>query len=199
MTKRDAVQDDLFQADASWFHLFRAMVDSGDLARLSGSAVKVYLVVKAHVNHQTGVAFPSHETIGARAGLSVAQVKRTLIELEEAGYLVKEKAGRHNVYRTREKVEILDDAGQPAAVATWDYLPSGVRDAVAELKRVVLTGDLGGANIVNIERLQINITHAHDQAVVINAQDLDTELAKLPPGLRDALKRGIEASRKVRE
>jgi hypothetical protein len=43
----------------------------------------------------------------------------------------------------------------------------------------------------------VNIVHAESGAVVINAQDLDAELAKLPSGLRDALRRGIDASRKA--
>ena len=34
-----------------------------------------------------------------------------------------------------------------AAVATWDYIPGSVRDAVADLKNVLVTGDIGGARM----------------------------------------------------
>jgi hypothetical protein len=42
------------QADTRWVHLFRAMIDSGDLARMDGSTFKVYAVIKAYTNIQTG-------------------------------------------------------------------------------------------------------------------------------------------------
>jgi hypothetical protein len=68
-------------------------------------------------------------------------------------------------------VEIQDDQGRPAAIATWDYLPSGVKEAMAELKNVLMTGDFGSAKIVQIEKieLQVNINHVSDGGVVINA------------------------------
>ena len=176
-------QNELFQAETTWFHIFKTMIDSGDLAKLSGSSVKVYLVIKAHTNFSTGRSFPALETIAEKAGLSVAQVKRELITLEERGYVTKTKSGRNNVYTLREKVEIQDEQGRPAAVASWDYLPSSVQAAVADLKNILVTGELAGAKIVHIERLQVNFIHAKDQAIVINAQDID----KLPKDVRDSL------------
>lgn len=189
-------QLDLFQAQTSWFHVFKSMIDSGDMAKLSGSAVKVYLVIKAHTNYATGRAFPALETIAEKAGLSLAQVKREMNTLLEFGYLTKEKVGRNNVYTLREKVEITDDAGRPAAVATWDYLPGSVKEAVADLKNVLVTGELAGAKIVHIERLQVNINHLKDNAVNLNVQQFLADLEKLPPGLRDQLKTAWERSKK---
>lgn len=127
-------QNELFEAETQWFHVFKAMIDSGELAKMEGSTVKVYLVVKAHTNFSTGRAFPALETIAEKAGLSVAQIKRCLKQLEEHGYISKEKKGRSNVYTLREKIQIEDGTGRPAAVATWDYLPSSVQQAVADLK-----------------------------------------------------------------
>lgn len=178
-------QLDMFQATTSWFHIFKSMIDNGDLAKLPGSSVKVYLVIKAHTNYSTGRAFPSRETIAEKAGLSVAQVKRELKTLEEFGYITRSKSGRNNVYTLREKVEITDDAGRPTAVATWDYLPGSVKDAVADLKNVLVTGDLAGAKVVHIERLQVNINHLHDNAVNYNIQQFMADLDKLPVELRE--------------
>ena len=140
-------------AETRWFHMFRAMIDSGDLARMDGSTVKVYIVIKAHTNLQTGAAFPGVETIAEKSGLSRMQVWRALQALEEMGYVTKTKQGRHNVYQLREKVTITDGEGQPVAQATWDYLPTLVKDAVADLRQVLASGDLGGAKIVHIEHL----------------------------------------------
>jgi len=163
-------QQELFEATTTWFHVFKSMVDNGDMAKLSGSSVKVYLVVKSYTNFATGRAFPAQETICEAAGLSKAQVKRCLAELEEYGYINKEKKGRNNLYTLREKVDIRDEEGSQYAVATWDYLPSTVSNAVADLKKVLVTGDFEGAKIVNIERLQVNVNNAYDNSHVVNAQ-----------------------------
>ncbi len=187
-------QQELFEAQTQWFHVFKTMIDSGDLATLSGSAVKVYLVVKSFTNFATGRAFPALETIAEKSGLSLAQVKRELKTLEERHYLTKAKAGRRNEYRLREKVEITDGSGRPAAVATWDYLPSSVQHAMADLKNVLVTGDLAGAKIVHIERLQVNVTHLHDNAVNFNVQQFNADLEKLPPAMREKLLANWKAS-----
>lgn len=197
-TSREPGQQELFKAETQWFHIFKAMIDSGDLAKLPGSAVKVYMVIKAHTNFNTGHAFPSIEEISRKAGISVAQVKRELVTLGEHGYINKSKQGRSNVYTLREKVEITDEHGRPAAVATWDYLPGSVKHAVADLKNVLLTGDIAGAKVVHIEKLQVNVTHLHDQAVNFNVQQFMADLDKLPPHLRDRIMAGYEKSQRFK-
>ena len=195
--KRDVAgpaQQEMFEAQTTWFHIFRDMVDSGDMAKIPATAIKVYLTVKAFTNFSTGRAFPAIETIVDKSGVSRAQVMRDLKTLEEFGYLTKEKVGRNNVYHLREKVAIRDEAGRPAAVATWDYLPASVRDAVADLKNVLVTGDFEGARIVHIDRLQVNVVHQHDQAVNVNIQTLGG-LDALPDDLREKVVRAMEAQR----
>jgi hypothetical protein len=189
-------QEELFDAETQWFHVFKAMIDSGELAKMDGSTVKVYLVVKAHTNFSTGRAFPALETVSEKSGLSLSQVQRCLKQLEALGYISKEKKGRSNVYTLREKIQIEDGQGRPAAVATWDYLPSGVQHAVADLKKVLVTGDLAGAKVVHIERLQVNVTHLHDNATNFNVQQFYADLDKLPVGLRDKIKGAFEAGQK---
>jgi DNA-binding IclR family transcriptional regulator len=144
-------------AETRWFHLFRAMIDSGDLARMDGSTVKVYIVIKAHTNLQTGTAFPGVETIAEKSGLSRVQVWRALQALDEMGYVTKTKQGRHNIYQLREKVQITDGAGHAVAQATWDYLPTLVKEAVADLRQVLASGDFGSAKIVHIDHLYVQI------------------------------------------
>lgn len=180
MTSKE--QAELFHAETTWFHVFKDMIDSGDMARLDGSAIKVYLVVKSYTNFSTGRAFPAIELIAEKAGLSKVQVMRCLKALEEAEYITKEKTGRHNTYTLREKVSIKDESGRPQALATWDYIPNSVRDAVADLKHVMVTGDMGGAKIVHIEHLVLNVmTGDNSTQLNINAADFD----KLPQSLKD--------------
>lgn len=189
-----AGQGELFEAQTTWFHVFKDMIDCGDMAKIPATAIKVYLTIKAHTNFLTGRAFPAIETIVDKSGVSRAQVMRDLKTLEEFGYLTKEKVGRSNVYHLREKVAIRDEAGRPAAVATWDYLPASVRDAVADLKNVLVTGDFEGAKVVHIDRLQVNVVHQHDQAVNVNIQTLGG-LDALPDDLREKVVRAMEAQR----
>lgn len=176
-------QGELFTAETTWFHVFRDMVESGDVAKLGPHAVTVYLVVKAHTNFSTGRSFPAIETIVEKSGISLRQVMRCLKSLEEFGYITKEKKGRNNVYVLREKVSIMDGEGRPTAVATWDYLPSSVQHAVADLKNVLVTGELGGAKFVHIDRLNVQINTGPGTSIQINEADLE----KLPADVREAL------------
>ena len=178
-------QSELFKAETTWFHVFKDMIDCGDMAKIDGSAIKCYLVIKSHTNFSTGRAFPAIETIMGAAGLSESQVIRCIKQLEEFGYITKRKEGRKNIYTLREKVQVTDEQGRPAAVATWDYIPGSVRDAVADLKNVVMTGDLAGAKVVHIERMQVNVQvhHGSGNAIQINLDDIK----KLPKEMQDAL------------
>ena len=177
-------QSELFMAETTWFHVFKDMIDSGDMAKLDGSAIKVYLVVKSYTNFSTGRAFPAIELIALKAGLSERQVMRCLGELENAGYIAKSKSGRHNIYTLREKVSIKDAHGRPQAVATWDYIPNSVRDAMAELKHAVVTGEMIGGRVIHIENLVLNVmTGDNATQVNINAADLD----KLSPDMKERL------------
>jgi hypothetical protein len=174
MTKQEADQQELFKAETSWFHVFKDMIDNGDMAKLDGSAIKVYLVVKSYTNFATGRAFPALELVAEKAGLSERQVMRCFTELENCGYITKEKAGRQNVYTLREKVSIKDSDGRPQAVATWDYIPNNVKTAMAELRHAVVTGEMMGGKIIHIEHLILNVlTGDHATQINVNEADLD--------------------------
>lgn len=149
-------QMEMFKAETTWFHVFVSMIENGDVAKMGPYAVTVYLVIKAYTNWKTGKAFPSIDTIAAKSGISKRQVINSLAVLTENGYLDKVKVGRKNNYTLREKVTLKDQEGRPAACATWDYLPSTVEAARAELKRFMLTGEHDG-KILFVENLNLNI------------------------------------------
>lgn len=177
MTKTDRdmhKQAELFQAQTTWFHVFKAMVDNGDIANLGPYAVTVYLVIKSYTNFSTGRAFPSVETIAEKSGISAPQVKRCLVILEDMGYITREKKGRNNVYTLREKIEFTDPQGRPAGVATWDYLPSTVEAARAELRNFQLTGRDDG-KIIHIDRATFNIVNGDNNHQV----NFNIDLAQL--------------------
>lgn len=186
-------QMEMFKAETTWFHVFVSMIENGDVAKMGPYAVTVYLVVKAYTNWKTGKAFPSIDTIAAKSGISKRQVINSLAVLTENGYLDKVKVGRKNNYTLREKVTLKDQEGRPAACATWDYLPSTVEAARAELKRFMLTGEHDG-KILFVENLNLNIQ--------VNQGDYNfNNQGKLDPATEAALARmraAFEGARKTK-
>ena len=170
------IEEETLKASTQWFHVLREMVDSGELAKLDGAAVKLYLVVKAHCNYETGYSFPSLETLTAKSGLSLSTVQRSLKQLEEHNLISREKKGRSNFYTLREKINIEDNQGRVAAIARWDYLPSTMKNTISDLKNVIVTGDLAGAKIVKIEKLQIQIINGQNN---LGIQTSEADLANI--------------------
>ena len=189
-----STQPKLFQAQTTWFHVFVSMVENGDVAKMGPHAVTVYLVVKSYTNWKTGRAFPSIDLIVEKSGISRRQVINSLAVLVDHGYLDKAKVGRKNVFTLREKVTFKDEGGRPAAMATWDYLPSTVEAARAELKRFMLTGESDG-KIIFVENLNIQINHGDHN--VINQGKIDPKSAEALARLKAAMDR-IQAERKAK-
>ena len=181
----------LLQAETTWFHVFRSMIDKGDAAKMGGTTFLVYAVIKAHTNWSTGRSFPTIETIMEKAGIGKDTVLRSLKTLEDMDYLRKEKVGRVNAYTLREKVCVEDSEGRPQAVALWDYLPSTVKAAQAELKNFVMTGEATDYKVIHIETLNLNVQLGDNNTQFNLGQIKD-------PQLRSLVER-IEAKRKSSE
>lgn len=183
----------LLEAQTSWFHIFRAMIESGDAAKMGGTTFLIYSVVKAHTNWSTGRSFPSIETIMEKAGASKRTVLGSLKTLEEMGYITREKRGRKNAYTLREKVQIEDEQGRPTAVAMWDYLPSTVKAAQAELKNFVMTGEATDFKIIHVETLNLNV-QIGDYNTQLNVGDLkDPTVRKMAERIEEARRRSKES------
>lgn len=167
--------NELLHAETTWFHVFRAMIESGDAAAMGPHTFALYIVIKSYTNFTTGHAFPQLELLAEKSGISIRQVKKSIQTLVERGYITKEKQGRRNVYRLREKIDITDHGGRPAAVATWDYLPSTVEAARAELRNFLLEGRNGEPlQYVHIEHLSLTIENmqAGSHNTMVNLGDI---------------------------
>lgn len=161
------------QAETTWFHVFRAIIESGDAARMGPHTFALYIVIKSYTNFATGDAFPKLEVLAEKSGMSIRQVKKSVNELVERGYITKEKQGRRNSYRLREKINIRDETGRPAAVATWDYLPATVEAARAELRNFLLQGrDNEPLQYIHIERLTIENLQVGNHNTMVNLGDI---------------------------
>ena len=189
MTKKEQAQTELFKTDVSWFHIFKELIRNKTWARLSGSATKLYPVIKAYINHQSGSAFPSIDTLQEYSGLSRASVIKALKELEVEGLLVKNSSGRNSNYSMIEKFDIKDGEGRPAASVSFDYMPAYVTDAVAELKNFMaqgLTLPDGKTNFIKIENLTLNIANAHGGGSAFNI-NAPMNAGSMIKGIKDML------------
>lgn len=178
----------LARPQTQWFHMFRAMIDQGDIARMGPHAFAIYAVIKSHTNITSGIEFPSIELISEKSGVSLAQVKRELRVLENAGYVMRQRVGRSNRYTLRERIHISDENGLTQAIASWDYVPAGVQQAVADLKNLLIAGDLDGGRIVHIERLNLQINLGGENTQInLDTTALLSGLERLPAKLRKKL------------
>jgi len=156
-------QQELFQAETSWFHMFKEIIRSKTWANMTPIAKSLYPVIKSFVNWKTGCSFPSVDTLVEYSGLSKPSVFKGLNELEELGYIRTVKnPGKKTQYTLIEKFQIGDSAtGDTVASASFDYLPSIVTDAMIELKNYVSKGldENGQLQIITVEKFIIeNLT-----------------------------------------
>jgi hypothetical protein len=195
-------KDHLYKAETAWFHLFKAMIHGGDIARMGSHAFTVYVVIKGYTDFNTGQAFPSLEHICEKSGISRRQVIRSLEILEEYKYITKQKVGRNNIYVLREKIEMTDTAGRPVAVATWDYIPNCINAARAELKNFLMTGDKSSRQIVHINTINMNIQiNQGGENIQVNQgseniqNNINADLEKIKdPKTREFLRQRLEES-----
>ncbi len=185
-------KEEIYKAETTWFHMFKAMIGNGDIAKMGPCSLSVYIVIKGHTDFNTGQAFPSLEHISEKSGISRRQVIRSLEILEKYGYITKQKIGRNNIYILREKIEMIDNAGRPVGIATWDYIPNSINAARAELKNFLLTGR-SSDQIVHINTVNFNIQI--NQGGENKQYNIDSDLEKISdPKTREFLRIRMEES-----
>ena len=185
-------QLELFEADVSWFHIFKELIKSKTWAKMSPAARAVYPVIKAFTNWKDGYAFPSFDTLMEYSGLnSRTSIGKALRELEKVGYIqAKRTKGKATVYKLVEKFAVTDQEGRPAASVSFDYLPAMVKDATTELRNFLAEGmtDEGKLQYIHIEHLTLNIAGrdtVHGQYIE-NQNNLDMGKATIK-GIRDMI------------
>jgi len=86
--------------DEHFFRIEHGLLKSEVFRSLSGSAVKVYLVVGMHADFTTGWAYPSVRTIARQTGMCRQTILDAIDELRAGGLLELHKvAGRSTAYR----------------------------------------------------------------------------------------------------
>ena len=137
-------QDELFKPDFGWFHFFRTMIQNDTWAKMSLAAKAIYPVIKSYCNSENGAAFPSYETLSAKAGLSRQSVTKALEELVGLSMITaKKSAGKSTVYSLKETFEVQHPVSGRQGTASFDYVPQLVQKAVDEMKALISTGASG--------------------------------------------------------
>ena len=189
----ELIADDFQLQGAEFAHVFRSMMDSGSIALMSGSALKVYIVIKILSGFESGKTTASSDLIGEKTGLSRSQVTRAIKELKEQGLLFSERVGRRNTYRIIEKIPAIHKSGTPSAMTEIHYSKKSINKLVSSIKNQIIekmrgmtvNGDLNiQINFNQIEKVEIhNPVDAVDTVqaefdLVENLQDLRENLGK---------------------
>lgn len=161
----ELIPDDFELQGAEFTHVFRSMMDSGTIATMSGSALKVYIIIKLRSGFVDGKTTSSSAEIGEKTGLSKSQVTRAIKELRDMGLLFSERIGRRNTYRIIERIPAVHKSGSPEAMTEIYYskksinkLVSSIKGQIVEkMKGMTVNGDLNiQINFNKIDKVEIN-------------------------------------------
>ena len=195
------IEDDFKVTGSDWVHLFRYMVENGSISKMSGSALKVYVIIKTLSGFENGKTTASQQTIADQSGLSVIQVKRAVKELKFLGYLFSERFGRKNTYQIIEKIPAVHKSGTPDAIAEIPYQRSAVQSLVKKIRSEFvkkLTGNEGIRDvniIINtgiIENLNINGVESESEEIQVEfsiVEEFEKKIRKIKT--KDSLKNSI--------
>src|SRR5919197_135492 len=134
------------------------MFHQGTVAKIGPTAFTVYCCIKAHVDYHDGSAVPSEKELAEQVALSERQIQRALKVLEGQGLLVKDREGRQNVYRVKEKFLVEN------STLTWEHLPAQFKRARQELQ-ALLAGTLQSGKLITVEKQTIENPVFGDQVL----------------------------------
>lgn len=172
------------------FEMFQKDIwDSGLAAEITPNGLAVWLAIKAHASHETGVAFPGVRRLAEITGLSVGTVSKVVSILERCHLLrVERGTGRRGtVYVARERMDVRVGEVLICRVVI-DFVPSRVRKQLKDIETAFETGKGDKTAFASCEvipasgfvwnaeagRLQRDIPY--DELPVIDEDDVDEPL-----------------------
>lgn len=186
--------------DVSFEMFQRDIWDSGLAAEITPNGLAVWLAIKAHASHETGVAFPGVRRLAEITGLSVGTVSKVVTILERCHLLrVERGTGRRGtVYVARERMDVRVGDTLICQVVI-DFVPSQIRKQLKDIETAFETGKGGKDAFARCEvipargfswnaetgRLQRDIPYS--ELPVMAEDGLDDELARTLTGRVKAL------------
>lgn len=177
--------------DFWWSKFLRSIIHSGDLAKMSGSAVKVYVALKFRANSKTGVISCSAERIALDCGMSEKSARRALSELIEIGYVLRsQRPGLTNEFRMVEKFTLRKD-GHKVGSASFAYAGESVDRSIEELRRILASEQPTSSDRVQVSMHVTNNVNISIEHLNINGCDLNSAIAMLP-GIKSTTSKILE-------
>jgi predicted transcriptional regulator len=157
------------KADVWWSKIFRSLIDNGDLAKMSGSAVKAYFALKSRVNAKTGLTSCSMQRIALDTGISEKSARRAIAELVEHGYVHQNlRPGRTSELQLIEKFT-LRNGEHIIGRASFAYIPKQLDQRLRELKQILSSPTPQGSETINVELdMTNNLTTSSETMDIIN-------------------------------
>lgn len=181
----DKKQRELFVWDKRFIKVLHSLITSGQLADLQPLAFSVLCVIRAYVPIDGISSFPSVELIAEKTGVSRSSVYKAIDALIRLGWIEKTKSGRKNVYRVQEKyvLKSTEPLDRPDEVALTPYGALQSKQHEPDIDVYAKTGRLPEGSIVQIEKININLTIVQDggTANVLNA-DASADFSGIPEG-----------------
>ncbi|NBB60007.1 hypothetical protein GVN18_12045 [Pseudomonas sp. ODNR1LW] len=174
------------KADVWWSKIFRSLIDNGDLARMSGNAVKAYFALKLRVNAKTGLTSCSMQRIALDTGISEKSARRAIAELVQQGYVRQHlRPGRTSELQLIEQFT-LRNGEHITGRAHFTYIPKYLDQRMNELKQMLTTAapqgsgtikiELNMTNTVNISAETVNIINLGPCISVSNALEMTRDI-----------------------
>lgn len=155
------------KADVWWSKVFRSLIDNGDLARMSGSAVKAYFALKSRVNAKTGLASCSMQRIALDTGISEKSARRAIAELVQYGYVHQNlRPGRTSELQLIEQFT-LRNGEHITGRASFAYVPKHLDQRMSELKQMLSSAVPQGSGTIKIELDMTNTVNISAETVNI--------------------------------
>lgn len=123
------------------------------------------------------------------------QVKRALQSLEELGYIVKNRVGRHNVYQMFDQWPVVgaETKDEVSHFEIAPYIPTLVNEITQQLKAALAKGHLPNSGTVNLNlNMPVTINYAGKGGTVINNHQPEMVNIKIETG--DACLAGLPDS-----
>lgn len=151
--------------DYSWFHLMKSRLVKGLVKEVGAPAVCVYLLIKAHANHNTGRSYPSQDLLAGQTGWTTETIRQAVKKLVAAGLLTTIKCGRHLEYQLIEQAPMKDQiSGASVGGAEFAYVPKEFSGQLASLKNFLAEGvPLNSGITLN---LTVNLIQQRDNGTV---------------------------------
>lgn len=161
---------------------------------LGAHATIVYCILRDYADQRTGEAFPSHQTIADRAGMSKWRARKSLDELRDAGWITwSERVGedgaqtshRYTIHGTADRVEGAHPAGRKRRSGGASNSRGSASDSTGVVSQTA-GGSASDSNellpnelLTNKEHVERFASNTLNAQTVVDLRDEPTRLAEL--------------------